>query len=611
MKMVWFPGFVVMIFVVCCSSGVEEGSMPPPGELRESWLPTFKALRDRQSSGDPNVKAEAPFLVKLAKAAYHTNELEVGIESLAAAAVVDYANAATYVSMECDLHYHRSRDNATALPEVARCLRRQFELNPGELAADPAFWESYGRVLLELGRTRLGAGAYQRALEASAARGEGGTPDLPDPLRVAFFAKALLTAGRPTECLTVLGPHLDGWRDAALGGYSLPRRGALRPHGAEEGAEWAAESWHTAALAHLDIYLSGGPGERGGHRAGLSEALYCTQQALALWPDVQSPHAENFHQTLARVYLELGRLDLARAALWGLADLGPRAQASPSAFLRRGFEEEAAAAANEADEGAAEASHSSQAPLCHALGAPCFARGYVACSPPSAAAAAAAADEVRLQHVALLAPGSPAARAAATVPPLSARALLGQCTRAEALAAREDGPQWPKGAGATASASPLAAAATGAAPAGGAAPRGAIVYLCCADAREARDLELSLALLARFFRPCPYPVVVLHDFLGPGAVAGLLRRLGRGNGTEGAGGRALDLRFADLVPEQWHGEVPGDVDPADRIFRYGIGYRHMCRLFSGPPLADHPVRGASRAHRASQTRRQCDRPWPI
>ena len=49
----------------------------------------------------------------------------------------------------------------------------------------------------------------------------------------------------------------------------------------------------------------------------------------------------------------------------------------------------------------------------------------------------------------------------------------------------------------------------------------------------------------------------------------------------------VDLRFVWLEKEDWQGSVPADVNPSDKIFGYGMGYRHMCRFFTGPPLADH------------------------
>jgi len=195
------------------------------------------------------------------------------------------------------------------------------------------------------------------------------------------------------------------------------------------------------------------------------------------------------------------------------------------------------------------------------------------------------------------------------------------------------------------------------------------VYLCCADEKEVKDLEISLALLARFYlrrvfpsstptrtnaatqtradtaanssaappaptRPSssssssysflPTPVIILHDFLRDEHMERLRTVVARAlrdspahsfssapdspdddphAATAAAASsaathrhrhrrhhhRALDLRFVFLAASEWQGKVPSDVDASEKVFGYGLGYRHMCRLFSGPPLADLKV----------------------
>ena len=48
------------------------------------------------------------------------------------------------------------------------------------------------------------------------------------------------------------------------------------------------------------------------------------------------------------------------------------------------------------------------------------------------------------------------------------------------------------------------------------------------------------------------------------------------------------VQFVELADTDWKGTVPPEVNQQDKIFGYGIGYRHMCRLFSGPPLLQLP-----------------------
>jgi hypothetical protein len=198
------------------------------------------------------------------------------------------------------------------------------------------------------------------------------------------------------------------------------------------------------------------------------------------------------------------------------------------------------------------------------------------------------------------------------------------------------------------------------------------VYLCCADEKEARDLELSLALLARFYLARvfptsslvsstattaagtttatdpsnsssivvqPTPVLVLHDFLTDKHIDRLRtvaekalhtlpntphdfdpsstshkdqhqQQLDQQSQVQHQ--QQLDLRFMYLEAKDWQphqqqqhqqGELtssssskpnPNDAASSSRpiphkVFGYGMGYRHMCRLFSGPPLADLPA----------------------
>lgn len=107
-----------------------------------------------------------------------------------------------------------------------------------------------------------------------------------------------------------------------------------------------------------------------------------------------------------------------------------------------------------------------------------------------------------------------------------------------------------------------------------------VVYLCCADEKEARDLEISVELWTKHVhsRFPQYPVLVVHDFL-----SNEQQNKVASTSLTAFSNPPLDLRFAWLEPEDWHGAIPHDFDPSTMpVYRYGMGYRHMCRFFSGP-----------------------------
>ena len=131
---------------------------------------------------------------------------------------------------------------------------------------------------------------------------------------------------------------------------------------------------------------------------------------------------------------------------------------------------------------------------------------------------------------------------------------------------------------------------------------GAIVYLCCADEAEVEDLRRSVRLLyVHFNRRRNYPVLIFHDMLTPRHMATLraeaLHARDADDATAAADAdaadsraaselAALDMRFVDLDPTVFSlpSHLPADVVAAiPRYVRgYGMGYRHMCRFFSGP-----------------------------
>jgi hypothetical protein len=110
-------------------------------------------------------------------------------------------------------------------------------------------------------------------------------------------------------------------------------------------------------------------------------------------------------------------------------------------------------------------------------------------------------------------------------------------------------------------------------------PKAVVVYLCCADEKEARDLEISVELWtkhAHAYFPY-YPVLVVHDFLSKE-----MEEKVSSTSLVAYSQPPLDLKFAWLEPEDWHGAIPDGFDPSSMpVYRYGMGYRHMCRFFTG------------------------------
>ena len=719
------------------------GNVLPPGQFKEQWRRKFDSLNEFYITQDPRAVEDPRFFVELAKSAYHCDELEVGVAALQSAAILDPSQASEWVGMECDLHFYRSRLDGTALSDVAQCLNRQMELdlNGKTTTSNPSFWESYSRILLDLGRYDHGIEALERSLQASAAVDEGGQVGVPHPRRWWLLGKAYLTADEPLKALDVLEPHLGVWRFALqhseLGDLAdeLPDQvssnaTAARAEHAIMGLssslslDWVASAWHDASLAHLKL-------------GQVSEALWRCQVALQLEPDHASPHAENYHQTLARIYvLELGRLDLARAALWGLAGLN-RNSVPASGFLRRGFDEAAdhfkrtrqghddswyglnsSNGMRHSIEGSLGSNHAppDSSIECHEVVDSINKQMYPCQISPE--------DEVRLHQLALLSADDPAYYfTMAVLSPCARNTATDQCFWTEHIRLPESDPNWghqepcfncmpdidSKDAadsselGVTSvhakridglgrsdwnsdhetydhetdtvmanneryeyrdggviladvleAASPTnitrTAAAAKVVPA--AVPKAAIVYLCCADEREAFDLGTSLALLRNamgnrwrrrypvsdglpnllsfyyFFsrlvvascttslpssflykqpdRPMrcsfskitiavPLQVLILHDFLVARHMDALYARVGSDLGKNTSKSKeGLDLRFHWLAPHDWQGKLPDDAsslhfNATNKLFGYGMGYRHMCRFFSGPPLADLPV----------------------
>lgn len=207
--------------------------------------------------------------------------------------------------MECDLHYHLSRKNASCLPAVSKCLRKQYQMdlnvaqatgNPQQeplLLKDVGFWQSYSGVLSDMGKYGLAVTALERAQEAAAAAAAGsdaarvgdsqndgskndgngsknggngngiGLTNVVDPHWIQLIAKAQLSGGHPLKALATLGPHLEEWAAGltalmAHRGLSDPPEVAVQTAvqtttsaSDEHLGSWVADAWSDASLAHL------------------------------------------------------------------------------------------------------------------------------------------------------------------------------------------------------------------------------------------------------------------------------------------------------------------------------------------------------------------------
>lgn len=416
--------------------------------------------------------------------------------------------------MACDVHYHLSRSNASHLILTEKCMEDQLQLAKGsqhvdidahDLLAAPGFWESYATVAGELGHHKACTGALAHALKLNSYEHQS----------VHKLAKALFTAKRFRESLAYLEPLLE--------------QNDVQPHMHDHGSmEWLSEAWHDAAMCHYQL-------------GNTLAALHYAQVAITLWPNVDHQHAQNYYQTLARVYLQLGRLDLARAALWGIANT-MSSYVTPHSYFRKGM-----------DILLHMYQHSRQ--------------GGRAAEVALELLRSTPMDDVSYFLTAAQYPGSVS--------------RLAQCTGFEVEAHPVSGDGLANNLYMTPHPGLNATPTTTTAPPGsplvtGEQTNAAVVYLCCGDEAEVRDLELSLWLLSKHFvSHFPhYPVFVLHDYLTPAHILHIRSLVHDVLPTTAV------LRFIWLEPEDWKGAVPADVNPENKIFGYGMGYRHMCRFFS-------------------------------
>uniref|UniRef100_A0A7S4PF26 Protein O-GlcNAc transferase n=1 Tax=Guillardia theta TaxID=55529 RepID=A0A7S4PF26_GUITH len=104
--------------------------------------------------------------------------------------------------------------------------------------------------------------------------------------------------------------------------------------------------------------------------------------------------------------------------------------------------------------------------------------------------------------------------------------------------------------------------------------KGVILYLCCADEDELKDLHYSLKLLYNHFtKEFSYPVIILHDRLTQENQTTLSAVFGDGNLSF----HRIELAFPPEMTEQEKAKIPPYLMLAGH--RWSYGYRHMSRFF--------------------------------
>jgi hypothetical protein len=212
-----------------------------PGELKLQYQQQFDHLFKLFHDNDPRIAGQSPFFIELAKASYHTGNIRTGIDALKIAMLTDPSNELELMGMLCDLYYYLSRQNATVLPDVAACLKRQYQLDkngPNELSSSPGFWNSYSLIQQDLGKYNLSVAAMVRARDASASLNEGG-PGQADANIIRVLAKAARDAKDLYGSLEVVAEHMDTWKELAYAS-KMP-------------IDVVADTWHDAALTLWEL----------------------------------------------------------------------------------------------------------------------------------------------------------------------------------------------------------------------------------------------------------------------------------------------------------------------------------------------------------------------
>jgi hypothetical protein len=102
-----------------------------------------------------------------------------------------------------------------------------------------------------------------------------------------------------------------------------------------------------------------------------------------------------------------------------------------------------------------------------------------------------------------------------------------------------------------------------------------ILYLCCADADELRDLHFSLAALHKFFsHRYKYPVVILHDRLNSTDMISLSASF---PSPELLQFEKIKLDFPRNMSKEDRTKIPKHLNLAGH--QWSLGYRHMSNFF--------------------------------
>ena len=542
--------------------------------------------------------------------------------------------------MAADAYHELSRDNFTYAQRTIECCQASLRLKPHVTG----MWTNMAKVLSEAGRHREALHATSQALHLDGSfhvlyqHAEALTAAKQHALAQTAYRRLIRRqAEAPSRSILA-----DVYNHLAV---SLSDMAAQRGIGSE--ATWASAGTITSpgaspSKAALKALSASKATER------LGEAFDASRAALRLEPQCAYNHAQNYHQVLAVVLHQQGRLDLATAALWpvaaklsaegstgapaglpagppaadeltGSSPMGGARQPDDVAYLRAGFHVIAWTHRRSGDaDRAAEAIGELEA-----LGSP----WHVAASSRTAERVASSREALsaqprwarRLRERTLVerAPGEGAlgerASGVRTLGDSGGRAReRGALDRigghdADHVADRDadsgsastqssiafqvgaDGRPVEAMEASTSYGATHAAASSSTVP-----PSGVIVYLCCADAAETLDLSRSIRYLFEHFNGrARYPVVVFHDMLTAAEERALHRAASAGSaaalGRQGSEAEAYSLAFV-LLSESEFG-FPDTLSATDRaslprsIRGFGMGYRHMCRFFSGPLFA--------------------------
>jgi FkbM family methyltransferase len=101
-------------------------------------------------------------------------------------------------------------------------------------------------------------------------------------------------------------------------------------------------------------------------------------------------------------------------------------------------------------------------------------------------------------------------------------------------------------------------------------PKAVIVYLARSLPKDIADLKESLRLLyVNFNQRFNYPIIIFHEDFSDELIAEI-----RGDAKSSIGFERVEFSIPDFLNEN---EIPEYFGP----YRHNIGYRHMCRFFSG------------------------------